>query len=162
MGINLISLGSTGLIYPLSGVGRTNQINPRNYFFFFFDPKHPVYSKKREHRVLLRERQASIIVENTSKTDFRLSRSPANSFCLLFPRVIVALAGLPHLPALAHVSFGDWRPTPPLLYTWGKFVQQIFIEWVKDMGVLVVVRPHSSPGRQTRTQSWPSVKQSYP
>ena len=110
---------------------------------------------------LLGERQASIIVENTSKTDFRLSRSPANSFCLLIknpPRVIVALAGLPHMPALAHVSFGDWRPTPPLLYTWAKFVQQFFIEWVKDMGVLVVVRPHSSPGRQTRTQSWPSAK----
>ena len=95
------------------------------------------------------------------KNDFRLSRSPANSFCLLIknpPRVIVALAGLPHMPALAHVSFRDWRPTPPLLYTWAKFVQQFFIEWVKDMGVLVVVRPHSSPGRQTRTQSWPSAK----
>ena len=60
------------------------------------------------------------------------------------------MAGLPRLPALTHVSFGDWRPTSPLLNSWGILVKQDFIKWVKEMGVLVVVRPHNSPGRHTR------------
>ena len=64
-------------------------------------------------------------------------------------RVVVALAGLPRLPALTPVSFGVWRPTSLLLNSWGILVKQDFVKWVKEMGVLVVVRPHNSPGRPT-------------
>ena len=87
--------------------------------------------------MLLKERHASIIMENTSKpTSACFDLQPTVFFMedKNPPRVTCRLGW----PALAQVSFGDWRHTPPLLYTWGIFIQQFFIECVKEMGVLVV------------------------
>ena len=90
------------------------------------------------------------------KNRILLAQSPAN-VSLGFQAVSssslgVTFAGYPDTSSDARLLRGLAIHFPTLLYSWDNQYSKFFIKCNKEMGVLMVVSPQVSPGRQTRVQ----------
>ena len=88
------------------------------------------------------------------KNRILLAQSPAN-VSLVFQTVSssspgVTFAGCPDTSSDARLLRGLALHFPTLLYSWDNQYSKFFIKCNKEMGVLMVVSPQVSPGRQTR------------
>ena len=124
---------------------------------FFFDPTLLIYFRLGTLGVT--ERESSINHGNTSETDLRLSRSPANLFVEVDKspsRDIRRLRWLALLPALAHISFGTGAPIPNAVHL-GQLCTAYFHRMGKGIGGTDRLGPPRLARKTVSKHLWPSV-----